>query len=112
MVLSFRQMVDYCMYLRIILQLIHVHYINLILLQTMQLTIDAANKLLLKPHHGLQVLYKQDRLKIYMAMWKDTAVSVIENPDVYGTGCNFSLIKFHLAAGEPVQFGFPTLIQI
>ncbi len=51
-------------------------------------------------------------LRIYMAMWKDTAVSVIDNPDVYGPGCNFRLNKISFGnKGEPVQFGLPTLIQ-
>lgn len=50
--------------------------------------------------------------KIYMAMWRDTAVSVIENPEVAGTGCNFKLNKLSYgSAGEPVQFGLPTFIQ-
>jgi gliding motility-associated-like protein len=51
--------------------------------------------------------------KIYMAMWKDTAVSVIDNPDVYGTGCNFRYNKIYIGpvAQEPVQFGLPTFIQ-
>ncbi|HRI35066.1 MAG TPA: gliding motility-associated C-terminal domain-containing protein, partial [Saprospiraceae bacterium] len=52
-------------------------------------------------------------LKIYMAMWKDTAVSVIENPDIYGPGCNFSYNKIYIGtlAQEAVQFGLPTFIQ-
>jgi gliding motility-associated-like protein len=50
--------------------------------------------------------------KIYLAMWKDTAVSVIENPNVYGAGCNFVLNKISFGStGEPVQFGLPTFIQ-
>ena len=51
--------------------------------------------------------------KIYMAMWKDTAVSVINNPDVYGPGCNFVLNKISLGlyGGSPVQFGLPNFIQ-
>lgn len=52
-------------------------------------------------------------LKIYMAMWKDTSVSVIENPDVYGPGCNFRYNKIFIgpANAQPVQFGMPTFIQ-
>lgn len=52
-------------------------------------------------------------LKIYMAMWNDTSVSVIDNPDVYGPGCNFRYHKIFIGpAGEkPVQFGLPTFIQ-
>jgi len=52
-------------------------------------------------------------LKIYMAMWKDTAISVIENPDIPGTGCNFNYNKIYMgsAISQPVQFGLPTFIQ-
>lgn len=50
--------------------------------------------------------------KIYLAMWKDTALSVIENPDVFGPGCNFQLNKISFGSrGEPVQFGLPSVIQ-
>ncbi len=51
--------------------------------------------------------------KIYMSMWKDTSVSVIANPDIYGPGCNFQFNKIYMAqqTNEPVQFGFPTFIQ-
>lgn len=52
-------------------------------------------------------------LKIYMAMWKDTSVSVIDNPDVIGPGCNFRYNKIFVgpAGTEPVQYGLPTFIQ-
>ncbi|MBK7432452.1 MAG: gliding motility-associated C-terminal domain-containing protein [Chitinophagaceae bacterium] len=51
--------------------------------------------------------------KIYMAMWKDTSVSVIENPDISGPGCNFRYNKIYMGslAAEPVQFGLPTFVQ-
>lgn len=51
--------------------------------------------------------------KIYMAMWRDTAVSVIENPDVYGPGCNFRVNKIYMGPSgmDPVQFGLPNFIQ-
>ncbi len=50
--------------------------------------------------------------KIYMAQWQDTAISVIENPNVYGTGCNYTLNKITFGPiGTPVQFGLPTFIQ-
>jgi gliding motility-associated-like protein len=51
--------------------------------------------------------------KIYMAMWKDTSISVIENPDVYGAGCNFNFNKIYMGkvSDEPVQFGLPIFIQ-
>lgn len=52
-------------------------------------------------------------MKIYMAMWKDTSVSVIDDPDVYGPGCNFRYNKIFIgpAGSEPVQFGMGTFIQ-
>ncbi len=51
--------------------------------------------------------------KIYMAMYKDTALSVIENPNVYGAGCNFNYNKIFMGplAKEPVQYGLPTFLQ-
>lgn len=51
--------------------------------------------------------------KIYMAMWNDTSLSVIENPNVYGPGCNFSYNKIYIGpeAVSPVQFGLPTFMQ-
>jgi gliding motility-associated-like protein len=50
--------------------------------------------------------------KIYMAMWRDTSLSVIENPDVYGPGCNFIYNKIYMGPGtDPVQFGLPNFIQ-
>jgi gliding motility-associated-like protein len=50
--------------------------------------------------------------KIYYALWRDTAISVIENPDIYGPGCNFRFNKIFLSniINEPVQFGLPSLI--
>jgi len=51
--------------------------------------------------------------KIYMAMWNDSALSVIDNPDTYGPGCNFVFNKIYLAqtTNFPVQFGLPTFMQ-
>lgn len=52
--------------------------------------------------------------KIYMAMWKAGALSVIENPNGAGTACNFvqDKIKFpYPPESEVVQFGLPTFIQ-
>ena len=59
---------------------------------------------------GLQIGPDQ---KIYMSMWKDTSLSVIENPDVYGPGCNFNYNKIFLGINNttPVQFDLPTFIQ-
>lgn len=51
--------------------------------------------------------------KIYMAMWNDTAISVIENPDIFGAGCNFVFNKIFLAPANtyPLQFGLPNFMQ-
>ncbi len=51
--------------------------------------------------------------KIYMAMWNDTSISVIENPNIYGAGCNFVFNKIYLGplSSFPVQFGLPTFMQ-
>ncbi|MBK6378485.1 MAG: gliding motility-associated C-terminal domain-containing protein [Chitinophagaceae bacterium] len=52
-------------------------------------------------------------LKMYMAMFNDTSVSVIENPNTYGTGCNFVYNKIYLGtqSNTPVQYGLPTFVQ-
>lgn len=51
--------------------------------------------------------------KIYMAMWNDSALSAIENPNIYGAGCNFVFNKIFLAqtTNFPVQFGLPGFMQ-
>lgn len=59
---------------------------------------------------GLQMGSDQ---KIYMTMWNDTALSVIENPNTYGPGCNFVFNKIYVgpAGSFPLQFGLPTFMQ-
>lgn len=49
--------------------------------------------------------------KIYYAQWKDTALSVIMNPNIAGVGCDYryNSITFPLI-NEPVQFGLPNFI--
>lgn len=51
--------------------------------------------------------------KIYMAMKDDSALSVIEKPDIYGTGCDFRFNKIYMGplSGQPVQSGLPTFSQ-
>lgn len=51
--------------------------------------------------------------KIYMTMWNDTALSVIENPNTFGPGCNFVYNKIFVgsAGSSPLQFGLPTFMQ-
>lgn len=52
--------------------------------------------------------------KIYLSMWKDTSISVIENPDVYGPGCNFVYNKIFLGINNntaPLQVGLPNFSQ-
>lgn len=62
------------------------------------------------PAGGLQIGTDQ---KIYMSMWKDSSISVINDPDVYGAGCNFMFNKIFMGQnnGSPLQFGLPTFIQ-
>lgn len=50
--------------------------------------------------------------KIYLTMWKDSSLSVIEDPDVYGSGCNFQYHKILISRTEiePLQYGLPTFI--
>jgi gliding motility-associated-like protein len=49
--------------------------------------------------------------KIYMARWNATSLSVIDNPNMYGSGCNFILNKINFTGTNTVQFGLPTFIQ-
>ena len=51
--------------------------------------------------------------KIYMAMQNDSALSVIEKPNVYGTGCDFRFNKIYMGTltAQPVQSGLPTFSQ-
>ncbi len=51
--------------------------------------------------------------KIYMARWTANSVSVINNPNTYGAGCNFMLDKIYVgnSSSTPVQFGLPTFMQ-
>ena len=50
--------------------------------------------------------------KIYVAMWEDSSISVIENPDAYGAGCNFVFNKMYLGPkSTSIQFGLPTFMQ-
>jgi gliding motility-associated-like protein len=50
--------------------------------------------------------------KIYIARGDESgALASIENPDVYGPGCNFVLNKINFGRSNTVQFGLPTFIQ-
>ena len=59
---------------------------------------------------GLQIGPDQ---KIYMSTYKGQSLSVIEDPDVYGPGCNFMFEKIYMAqyVSTPLQFGLPSFIQ-
>jgi len=47
-----------------------------------------------------------------MSMAQDSTLSVIENPDVYGNGCNFKFDKINFGKGTNfVQVGLPNFIQ-
>lgn len=49
--------------------------------------------------------------KIYFSMWEDTALSVINNPNIVGPGCNYVYNALRFAsAGDPIQFGLPNFI--
>jgi gliding motility-associated-like protein len=50
--------------------------------------------------------------KIYLSMWRDSSLSVIENPNVYGSGCNFQYNKILVSntVAEPLQYGLPVFI--
>ncbi len=51
--------------------------------------------------------------KIYMAMLGDTSISVIDDPNIYGAGCNFryNKISFGQNVTTPLKFGLPNFIQ-
>lgn len=51
--------------------------------------------------------------KIYISLLGDTSISVIENPDVYGPGCNFVPKKIFLGQNNiaRLNFGLPNFIQ-
>lgn len=51
--------------------------------------------------------------KIYMALPGNTYLSVIQNPDVYGAGCNFRQNEIFMGQtnSRPVQYGLPNFIQ-
>ena len=65
-------------------------YTSLILHQIMQQQFWQQNKLFHKhtPWFAGALQVGPDK-KIYMAMWNDSSISVIDNPNVYGAGCNF-----------------------
>ena len=50
--------------------------------------------------------------KIYFAMWEDSALSVINNPNSPGVGCNYvyNAIPFYANIDDPVQFGLPNFV--
>lgn len=49
--------------------------------------------------------------KIYMVVINDTSVSVINDPNTYGPGCNFVFRQIRLAGTGICQFGLPTFVQ-
>lgn len=52
--------------------------------------------------------------KIYLALWRDSALSVIEDPDIYGPGCNFNYNKILLYKGSSAAYasesGLPNFV--
>jgi len=51
--------------------------------------------------------------KIYMANWNNNYLSAINDPDIYGAGCNFNVqqIIYSGPASVPVLYGLPTFVQ-
>jgi len=49
--------------------------------------------------------------KIYVSNYMNTQLSVIMNPNVSGTGCNFSLSGPTIPSGALCRIGFPTFVQ-
>lgn len=53
-------------------------------------------------------------LKIYMASFNTNFLSAINNPNIYGAGCNFNLKQIDFSAfpgKDQVQYGLPTFVQ-
>jgi gliding motility-associated-like protein len=77
-------------------------------------TITASKQVIAKttPLYGGALQLGPDK-KIYYALWKDNSISVIDDPDVYGPGCNFNYNKILLSRtiSDPSQFGLPTAIS-
>lgn len=77
-------------------------------------TIMASKQIIAQPYpwFGGALQLGPDK-KIYYALWKDTSISVIDDPDVYGPGCNFRYNKIFLSKviSEPSQFGLPSVIS-
>ncbi len=77
-------------------------------------TIEASKQIIHQNHTYLMGnLQTGPDLKMYLAMYNDTSLSVIDNPNTYGAGCNFVYNKIFLGLGNntPVQYGLPTFVQ-
>ncbi|MBL7701900.1 MAG: gliding motility-associated C-terminal domain-containing protein [Ferruginibacter sp.] len=78
-------------------------------------TIEASKQVIHQNHTYLMGnLQTGPDQKIYLAMFNDTSISVIEDPNTYATGCNFVYNKIFLGlAGNltPLQYGLPTFVQ-
>lgn len=74
------------------------------------ITINASKFTLNTSPYYAQSLQVAPDKKIYMASTFETALSVINNPDVYGPGCNFSLQTVDLA-GKISMNGLPAYIS-
>ncbi|MDI1307127.1 MAG: PKD domain-containing protein [bacterium] len=61
------------------------------------------------PHH-LGALQLAKNGKIYGCVWREQYVSIINNPDVLGIGCNFTLLGIQLNTGTCYS-GLPQFIQ-
>lgn len=79
-----------------------------------QATIEASKQAIHQNHTYLMGnLQAGPDQKIYLAMFNDTSVSVIEDPNAAGIACNFVYNKIYLGLSNssPVQYGLPTFVQ-
>ena len=60
---------------------------------------------------GIVHIYLNAIGKIYVAHNNSPSLSVINDPDVIGVGCNFAVQSFALAGGTASRLGLPTFIQ-
>lgn len=77
-------------------------------------TIMASRQIIYKDNvFSIGSLQSGPDLKIYMTLWNSRFLSTINNPDVYGAGCNFVLKQINFLGPDPnaVQFGLPTFMQ-
>jgi gliding motility-associated-like protein len=71
-----------------------------------------ATKQFISQGPGLYALQLGPDQKIYVARGDTVSyIAAIDNPNVYGPGCNFVLNKINFVGKNTVQFGLPTFMQ-